>query len=87
MKKITFSEKDTKKIIELYLTEKLNLIVIGEKFNVSKATIKKILIDFLVIQHLYTAREIIDMCHYILYDRAKNRANSESGKPLTYNHD
>ena len=46
----------------------------------------KILSDFLVIQHLYTAREIIDMCHYILYDRAKNRANSESGKLLTYNH-
>ncbi|QDF28982.1 hypothetical protein [Halarcobacter anaerophilus] len=45
----------------------------------------KILNDELVIQSLYTEREIIDMSHYILYDRAKNRAGSKSGKAMTYN--
>lgn len=46
----------------------------------------KILNETLVIEHLYTAKEIVDISHYILYDRAKNRANSENGKQLTYQH-
>ncbi|WP_026803622.1 hypothetical protein [Aliarcobacter lanthieri] len=46
----------------------------------------KIIDERLVIEQLYTAKEISDISYSILYDRAKNRADSESGKLLTYNH-
>lgn len=45
----------------------------------------KILSDTLVIHHLYTAREIVDISHNILYDRARERSKSKTGKILTYN--
>lgn len=45
----------------------------------------KILSHSLVIQQLYTVQEISDISYSILYDRAKNRATSQSGKLLTYN--
>lgn len=46
----------------------------------------KILNETLVIEHLYTPKEIVDISHHVLYDRAKNRANSETKKLLTYEH-
>lgn len=45
MKKITFSDEETSRIIHLYVSENLGLSTIGEKYGVSKATIKKILIE------------------------------------------
>lgn len=45
MIKIGFPEKEIEKIINLYVNEKLNLSAIGDKYNVSKTTIKRILIE------------------------------------------
>lgn len=46
----------------------------------------KILSEVLVIEYLYTPKEISDISHYILYDRAKNREKSKNGKLLTYDY-